>query len=213
MCTIYKIAILCYYFFMNSPNFDRAEKPSTPEQSRSIQDAIKQLTEGQTLSPYSDRLSVSLNNLDTPKKVDEHLPPAGIGSFDVSDSAFISYLHDWKTGEPITDGVIGMASFSRRDEVTPGLIYAGHVNYHITHQDGEYGIERHVTNTEHGSHMVGQMLGRTARYATNPASQLLDLLELKARLDESRPMEKALGMFDVSASEAEDVVQFLSRIQ
>ena len=116
---------------------------------------------------------------------------------------------EWKTGKPVTDGVVGMVSFTRRDEVAKGIIYAGHVNYHVLHTNGVFSVERHVTNTEHGRHVVTGALGRAARHAVDPATQLAELLDLKARIEESRPIEKAMGMFDVSAPEIEAMVAFV----
>jgi len=198
---------------MTLPEFDKGEIPSTSGQAEDLHKAIEALVQDREAPKCSSSIGVTCDNIDTPREVDTHLPPGGTDSYAVVDSAYIQFMLDWKTGEPITDGVVGMVSFSRGDEVVKGVIYAGHVNYHVTHIDGMFGLERHVTNTEHGRHMVIGALGRTARHAVDPAAQLEELLELKARIDESRPTERAMGMFDVSASEAEAVVSFVRDAQ
>lgn len=191
------------------PDFDRGEIPSNPGRAEVLQRAIEALVQGREAPEYSSSIGITCDDIDIPHEVDAHLPDGGVDSYDVNDSAYIQFMLDWKTGNPITDGVVSIVSFTRRDEVAKGVIYAGHVNYHVTHNSGVFGVERHVTNTEHGRHMVTSALGRTARYAIDPAVQLKELLDLKARIDESRPVERAMGMFDVAVSEVEAIVSFV----
>lgn len=199
---------------MTTPDYDRAGQRCTAEHAENLQKAIHALVKDKEPQyRFSSYVGVNCESIYTPAEIDTHLPLGGLNSHDVRDSAYIKFELERGTREPRSEGLVGMVSFTRSDEVVKGVIYAGHVNYHITHNDGVFGLERHVTNTEHGQHMVKGALGQTARHAVDPLGQLMELLDLKARLDESRPIEAAMGMFDVSASEAEAIITFVQNAQ
>ena len=184
---------------MTTPDFNKAEKLSTPAQAEALNDAIKNLTADKELRPFSDRTWVTVSDIEIPASVDAHLPVVGDDSYSVDDSAFITFILDTETNTQKTSGVVGMVSFTRRNEVKPGLIYAAHANYHVTQKDGIFGVERHDTNTEHGMHMVRRMVGEIAMSDYRP----LDRATMRAMM----------YAHDVSGPELDDIILFLQNAQ
>lgn len=203
---------------MVNPNLEPSaeQELATPEQARELLQEIGQITTFRGKN-YGDRNTYGDTVTSVPDEVAVHLPQPSSTSSSFEDSVYITQIFDRETGQPLRKGVVGMASFNRKERVDPSLLYAARVNYHITTQDGEtFSIERHVTNTEHGKHKVAEKRRQQAQMSIDPSAfaleQLVRLQSLKSRVDTSRPMERAMGMFDVTQSEAQQVIDYLNGI-
>lgn len=189
------------------------EQLATPQQASDLLGEIGTLTTIQGKN-YGDRNTFGTDVPEMPTEVASHLPEARSTSSEVKDSVYVVQIFDRATGQPKREGVVGMATFTRHEKVDQDLTYAAHVNYHVTTQDGgaTYGVERHVTNTEHGMHKVRETQQKLGRAMIDPAGAAHDMLQeltsLRDRLDASRPAEQAMGMFDVTQTEAQQVIDF-----
>jgi len=98
-----------------------------------------------------------------------------------------------------------MVTVTQHEKPVPGIIYAAHPNYHITTDNGgeTYGLERHVTNTEHGPHMVGSSV----------RVSLADMRTELARVQRERPIEKAMGLLTVTEAEALQLIDLVARLK
>lgn len=203
---------------MTNPNFEPSAEQdlATPEQPQELLKEVGKITTFQGKN-YGDRNTYGDVVVTMPDQVAHHLPQPSSTSSSFEDSIYITQIFDRETGQPRRKGVVGMVRFTRNERVDPSLLYAAHVNYHITTQDGEaFGMERHVTNTEHGRHKVQEMRRKQAQMAIDPygsATELLAELEsFKSRIDTTRPMEQAMGMFDVTKVEAQQVIDYIRKM-
>ncbi len=176
--------------------------PSTPQQASTLLGEVGELTTLQGRN-HGDQNTFETDVAEMPTEVSQHLPDPDTLSGEVKDTAYIVQTFDHATGQPKRDGVVGTVTFTRTEKPDKDLSYAAHANYHITTDNGgeTYGLERHVTNTEHGPHRVG-------RAALDPAALLDELTALRDRVEESRPVEQAMGMFTVTQTEARQVIDF-----
>lgn len=151
---------------------------ATPDQASALLAEVGTLTTIQGKN-YGDRNTFGTPVAEMPEEVAKHLPTPAETSGEVNDSAYIVQIFDRETGQPKRSGVVGMVSFTRAEKPDPNLIYAAHVNYHITTKDGgaTYGVERHVTNTEHGPHKARQLHERMGRMLLDPAGATKDMLQ------------------------------------
>lgn len=184
------------------------ETPATPDQAHDLLIEIGTLTTLQGIN-YGDRNTFGTDLDILPTEVAQHLP-APEPTSTVKQSAYIMQNFDRETGQPMREGVVGMVSFTLDEKPDPDLTYAAHVNYHITTNDGgnSYDLERHVTNTEHGPH-TARAIGKTS---IDPAKMLEDLISLRDRVEQLRPIEKATGMFTVTQVEAQQVIDFVREL-
>lgn len=197
---------------MTNPEFSK-EQLANPKQVEALLSEVGTLTTLQGKN-YGDRNTFGAPVAEMPEEVAKHLPEPDETSGEVKDSAYIQQIFDRDTGQPKREGVVGMVSFTRNEKPDPNLSYAAHVNYHITTKDGgeTYGLERHVTNTEHGPHKAREMQQRLGRMATDPTAiqeMLSELTSLRDRVGATRPVEQAMGMFDVTQSEAQQVIDYV----
>lgn len=199
--TLDKISRLCYNIAMTNPEQSH-QLPATPQQAAELLTEVGTLTTLQGTN-YGDRNTFGTPLEEVPTAIAEHLPTPDATS-DVSHSAYIVQIFDRATGQPKREGVVGMVTVTRHEKPVPGVIYAAHANYHITTSDGgeTYGLERHATNTERGLHMV-RSLGRTS---LDPAQMLAELTALKDKVERERPIEQAMGLFTVTQTEAQQVI-------
>jgi len=200
---------------MTNPNFGPSSEQelATSEQAQGLLKEVGTLTAFQGKN-YGDRNTYGDTVIAMPAEVAEHLPQPSSTSSSFEDSIYITQIFDRETGQPKRKGIVGMVSFTRKERVDPSLLYAAHVNYHITTQDGEtFGMERHVTNTEHGRHKVAEMRRERAEMAIDPQrfalNQLAKLQSLKSAIDTTRPTEQAMGMSDVTQLEAQQVADYI----
>lgn len=203
---------------MTNPNFEPSAEIelATAEQAQELLQEIGKIT---TLHGKNcgDRNTYGNIVVATPDKVAEHLPQPTSTSSAFEDSIYITQQFDRATGQPLRKGVVGMVTFTRNERVDTSLTYATRVNYHITTQDGEtFGMERHVTNTEHGPHKAQEMRRKRAQMAIDPLGSTIELLakleSLKSRIDTTRPIEQAMCMFDVTKTEAKQVTDYICSI-
>lgn len=111
--------------------------------------------------------------------------------------------------KPSENGTVGILTFSRKDQVDEGLLYATHVNYHITvDEEGVVALERHVTQTEHGPHKVRESIAKSAR---GPEQLPRELQALRASVDTSRALEEETGVMYVFKQEAHEIIDFLTK--
>lgn len=202
---------------MTNPEFTREhEQPATPEQASALLTEVGTITTLQGTN-YGDRNTYGTNLADMPSEVAKHLPEAAYADSEIKDSVYITQKFDRTTGQPLQKGVVGMVSLTRAEKPDKDLTYAAHANYHITTNDGgeTYGVERHVTNTEHGQHKVRQMREQLGRASIDPAGAARDMLQeltgLRDRINESRPVA-AMGMFTVTEAEAQQVIDLLKNL-
>jgi len=192
---------------MTDPEFSKYVI-ATPQQAAELLTEIGTLTTLQGKN-YSDRNSIDKTLEVVPTAIAEHLPTPDPTS-EVSHSAYIEQIFDCATGQPKRDGVVGMVSVTQHEKPVPGVIYAAHANYHLTTDNGgeTYGLERHVTNTEHGPHMA-RKLGRTS---LDPIEMLAELTALRDKVDQERPIEQAMGLSTVSQIEAQQVIDLTAAL-
>lgn len=180
------------------------DQPATPQQAAELLTEIGTLTtlQGQN---FGDRNGFETPVDEVPTAIAEHLPTPDPRS-EVSHSAYFEQLFDRATGQPKRDGLVGMVTISQHEKPVPGIIYAAHANYHLITDDGgeTYGLERHVTNTEHGAH-IARKIGRSS---ANPTAWLAELTALQEKVEQERPIEKAMGLLTVSQTEAQQVIDF-----
>lgn len=198
---------------MTSNEHTHDQEPSTPKQAQDLLTEIGELTTLQGKN-YGDRNTFGIEVPEMPSEVVEHLPELRDPSNKIEDSVYITQIFDRETGQPLLKGEVGIVTFTRKERVDEGLMYAAHANYHIKSADGEtYNLERHVTNTEHGWHKVREAQGQMRRASTDASGFALEMLEnllaKKRNLEATRPIEKAMGMFDVSKNEAQQVIDFV----
>lgn len=185
---------------MTTPEFSQ-EQLVTPEQAGALLNEVGTLTTIKGAN-YGDRNTFGTPVAEMPEEVAKHLPNPAETSGEVKDSAYIVQIFDRETGQPKREGVVGMVSFTRNEKPDPNLSYAAHVNYHITTKDdgATYGAERHVTNTEHGPHKAREMQQKLGRMMVDPGAaaqeMLSELTSLRDRVETTRPVEQAMGMFD-----------------
>jgi hypothetical protein len=196
---------------MTTPEFTQ-EQPATLEQASDLLREVGTLTTLQGKN-YRGRNIVSVDMQALPPEVAEHLPEAEALSSEVKDSAHIVQMFDRETGQPKRDGVVGMVIFTRTEKPDANLSYAVHANYHLTTEDGgqTYGLERHVTNIEHGPHKAREMR-RLGRAMLDPAGMLNELPALRDKFEASRSVEVAMGISTVSQTEAQQVIDFVSNL-
>ena len=176
------------------PEQPNAPEKATPEQASELFKVIRSLT---TLKGknYGDRDTFG-DKLDiVPPSVAEHFPKPQADSQSVEQSFYLTHITDKNKG------VVGMATFDQHERRDANLIYATHVNYHVISDDGNaYRLERHITNTEHGPHIVGRHANKS------PQEMLNELTALKARVEETRPLEEASGLLSVESQEADEII-------
>jgi len=204
-------------------NSEGKTKMTGPEQSheqlatsQQAQDLLKEVGTLTTIQGknYGDRNTFGTNVSEMPEEVAAHLPEPRSDSSESEDSVYIGQIFDRETGQPRREGMVGIVTFTRKEKVDKDLMYAAHTNYHITTKDGgaTYGLERHVTNTEHGPHKAREMYQKLGRSMVDPASAAQDMLKeitsLRDRIDTTRPLEQAMGLFDVTQEEAQQVIDF-----
>ncbi|HEV2403675.1 MAG TPA: hypothetical protein VGS08_05760 [Candidatus Saccharimonadales bacterium] len=164
---------------------------------------------------YGESSIASADVPEMPSEIAAHLPEQHPTSIEVKDSIDIMQLLDRDSGQPLREGTVGIVKFTRREKVDRDLTYATHVNYHITTEDGSgtYSLERRVTNTEYGSRKVREAREWRARALGDPKGTTNNLLQevtsLLNRIDVNEPMEKAMGMFDVTQKEAQQVIDYV----
>jgi len=194
--------------------FDRTLEPeSTPEQAKELANWLKwAIAERDERYRYIGHAFVGKDQLEeVPKEVAKHMPEVSPLSYDVAYEIYATQGNDYETGEPRTKGMIANVAFSQREFVDKGLIYATHVNYHIV-SDGsdELHLECHVTATEHGIHKVRELHAQRDRTMTREGleEQIDEWSDELRRIDETRPMETAAGMFKVTETEAQQIIDF-----
>lgn len=200
---------------MTSPEYSH-DQLATPEQASTLLSEVGTLTTLQGKN-YGDRNTYGTPVADMPEEVAKHLTAPSETSGEVKNSAYIVQIFDRETGQPKRDGVVGMVTFTRNEKPDPNLSYAAHVGYRITTADGggTYGVVRYVTNTEHGPHEVLEMQQKLGRAATDPrgaAEDMLQELQARERLNQTRPVEQAMGMFDVTQAEVQQVIGFVESL-
>ncbi|MFZ2545129.1 MAG: hypothetical protein WAW80_04080 [Candidatus Saccharimonadales bacterium] len=203
---------------MTNPNFNSSfeHELATPEQARELFQEVGILTtfQGKNLG---DRNTFGNVVEMTPSEVASHLPEPQDTSESSEDSVYVVQIFDRETGQPRQDGVVGMVTFKRAERVDPQLIYAANANYHITKEGEAFGVERHVSHTEHGRHKVTEKRRQQAQIAIDPSAFALEQLSRlgalkKSKVDASRPVEQSLGMFDVTLTEVQQIIDFVRSI-
>ncbi|SRR6266568_5027660 len=99
---------------MKSHEFSHDQEPATHDQAAALLNEIGTLTTIQGKN-YGDRNTVGVAVPEMPSEVAEHLPEPHSTSSSFDDSAYIQQIFDRETGQPKRKGVVGMATFSRRE--------------------------------------------------------------------------------------------------
>ena len=139
------------------------------------------------------------------------MPEVDVLSKGANYSVYVIREYNPRTGLPRQHDVLAMVSFTQKEVVTDGLIYATHANYHVVQEkSGALGLERHMTMTEHGMHKVRELRQQRERLQTLEAIDEFTE-ELKgelSKLDEARPVEKEMGISVVTEKEAQQIIDF-----
>ncbi|HEX8763153.1 MAG TPA: hypothetical protein VF733_05350 [Candidatus Saccharimonadales bacterium] len=139
-----------------------------------------------------------------PDEINRHFPTPNPHSQSVRHSLYVTHELDHKTGQPRTRGVIANVMFNQNEQVDANLLYATHANYHIVNDGtGNLSLERHVTQTEHGPHMVRPI--QSGGYLAL-IEQLVEMESLLAQEVVRHAAGKAAGEFDVTFDEAQQVI-------
>ena len=153
---------------------------------------------------YGDRNTFGDKLGNMPEKVASHFTTPRPECLKLEDSFYLTHILDEQTG------VVAIATFDRHEHHPKDVIYATHVNYHVISDDGQnYRLDRHVTQTEHGPHMIKEEHDR------NPIElylDLLDLMELQARENEQRRIAQDAGLLTVRFQEVEQIINLLKNI-
>lgn len=192
--------------------FDTPKQPSTPQQAHDIYAGLGELTALRGKN-YGDTHALGEVPVETPLEVATHFPTPEDNSHDVRHTVFVTQKFDRESGQPRRNGVVGMVTFAQKEHRDQGLIYATHVNYHVIADDGgNYRLERHVTNTEHGPHRVAQHRKDMGRMATREAmvDMLAELTSLRDRIVATRGMEESLGLLTVNQPEAQQIIDVVT---
>ncbi len=181
------------------PEPSRPAEPSTQEQAWQVLKAIGKLAEVRGYN-FGDRNSFSDAVAAVPPSIAEHFPQPEPDSQRVEQSYSLIHMIGRNRGG------VGSAAFSQHEHRDDNLTYTTRVSYSvITDDGGSYRLERHVNNTEDGSHMVGQYRGKSSEQLLNEA------LDLRDRENIARPLEEALGIPTVDSQEAGDIIKFLEK--
>ena len=164
---------------------------------------------------HGDRYSWGGAAETVPDQVADHLPP----SDNSRDFIYTAQFLDTETGLPLHEGAVGEIRFTRIKYVDSSTI-AVHVNYLVT-QDGEaFGVERRITCTEHGPHVVEEKYRRLAatgdaRYGST-AQSAKSALRLKIdryRRNGALAAVKAKVKLSVPRDEAQQVIDYVRGIK
>ncbi len=192
------------------------EQPATPEQAASLLTEIGTVT---TLrgKKYGIRSIYRKPVTEMPTEVTAHLPEVESATSEVSESVYVSQVFDPETGQPRRNGIVGVVGFTRQEKQDPKHNYAAHTDYYITTNDGDtYGMERHVSYTDHGPrklHETHQKIGRVSIDPNSTAQQMLvGPTELRSNIDAARALEQETGMLTVTQSEADSIIVFMRNL-
>lgn len=198
---------------------------STPEQARELLTQAERLTSGEfgkVTTLWNTFGEVTLDAV--PVEVAEHFPDTDDSS-EVTHTLYVKREKDMSTRELQATGMLADITISQREQVDEGLLYVCRATYRVVGEAGEYSLERHITASEHGFHMVRQnpirrqnpqIVDGWEADIIRPAGgwqELLDLaVDAKSRVDETRPMELASGLLIVSAPEADQILEVLEQL-
>lgn len=180
-----------------------SSQEATPEQAASLFNIIESLTSTKG-NHFGDRNTFGDKLKALPDAVKAQLPEPIPGEFNDEDSFYLTHIIDRKTG------VVAIASFDHAQcSEETGVSFASHINYHVITDDGtSYRLERHVTRTEHGPHVV--FLDRLERMRPLE-QQLAELLELQASEKIRLRNARRNGLLTVGFKEAEQALNLLNQ--
>jgi hypothetical protein len=182
-----------YYFFMSRFPSTTPEEPSAPDQAADLYRELGELTTLQGRN-YGERHAFGEVAITTPEIIAGYFPATRTDSQSASRIFYASQILDRATGQPITDGLMGIVGFDQKEQRNPNLMYATRVSYRLMGSDGQaMSLERRVSTSEHGSQA---RLGRVAITAASTpqvdfveAQQVINVLK---KLNGSSPSGKPL---------------------
>lgn len=184
------------------------EHLSTSEQAKDLFNWIEDIVNSHSIkySWVNDGFgSIDLEKV--PNSVAAHFPSPDPLCKKVNYKLYVSREKNWMTSNPKIVGWLGEFMFMQSEIIDKDLRYESYIKYGVISTDGHLSLERHLHHSEEGPHVAIQRQVEWDRpIFERLISDIQETTDSLRRLHESRPIEIASGILDVTHKEAQDII-------